>query len=139
MKLLKCYVFSFGKLKNFEYIFNDGLNTIKEENGWGKSTLASFIKAVFYGLNDSKRSVADNERHKFKPWNSTEKFGGYVEFEWGGKQYKIERFFGNKESEDSVKLTDAQTGKAFSNTDNLGKRIFVDDLSFSKRFSNKKQ
>ena len=34
MKLKKCYVSSFGKLKNYTYNFNDGINTIKEEIPW---------------------------------------------------------------------------------------------------------
>ena len=92
MKLKKCYVSSFGKIKDFTYDFNDTLNSIKEENGWGKTTLATFIKAMFYGLDGTnKRNVNDNERKKYKPWNSTELFGGYVEFEWGGKEFKIEK------------------------------------------------
>lgn len=131
MKLKKCYVSSFGKLKNYTYNFDDGINTIKEENGWGKSTLATFIKSVFYGLNDCKRNVTDNERLHYKPWNSTEKFGGYIEFEWGGRLFKIERFFGNKESEDVLKLFDLNTGKEFSNTSDIGKRIFeIDEEGF---------
>ncbi|MBE5737449.1 MAG: hypothetical protein E7348_03520 [Clostridiales bacterium] len=127
MKLISCYVSSFGKLKDFSYDFSQGLNTIKQDNGWGKSTLATFIKAMFYGISSSKRSVAENERIKYKPWNSTEKFGGFIEFEWGDKTFKLERFFGSKESEDTVRLFDVQTGKAFSNTENLGERIFAID------------
>ena len=131
MKLVKCYVASFGKLQNFTYDFNGELNTIKEENGWGKSTLATFIKSMFYGLNDSKRNVAENERVKYKPWGSNEKFGGYVQFVWGDKEYKIERFFGAKESEDTIMLFDVATGKPYSNTENLGKRIFeIDEEGF---------
>ena len=131
MKLLKCHVTAFGKLKDFSYDFSSGLNTIKQDNGWGKSTFATFIKAMFYGLNDTKRSVAENERIKFRPWNSTDKFGGFVEFEWGDKQFKLERFFGLKESEDTVRLFDVKTGKEFSNTQNLGKRIFeIDEEGF---------
>ena len=33
MKLLKCHIENFGKLSNYDYSFEDGLNTIKEENG----------------------------------------------------------------------------------------------------------
>lgn len=127
MKLIKCYVSSFGKLKDFTYNFDEGLNTIKEDNGFGKSTLATFIKAVFYGLNDSKRSVAENERTKFRPWNSVGTFGGYIEFEWGGQTFKIERFFGNKESEDTVKLYDLKTGRVHENPQDIGRRIFEID------------
>ena len=132
MKLVKCYVSSFGKLKDFTYEFNGDLNVIKEDNGWGKSTLATFIKVMFYGLNgNAKRSIEDNERKKYKPWNSTEKFGGYVQFVWGNDEFILERYFGSKENEDTVKLSSVKTGKTFSNTDNLGKRIFeIDEDGF---------
>ena len=56
MKLLKCHIENFGKLSNFDYVFKSGLNTIKEENGFGKTTFASFIKSMFYGM-DSKRNT----------------------------------------------------------------------------------
>ena len=131
MRLIKCYVSSFGKLNDFTYDFAQGLNTIKQDNGWGKSTFATFIKAMFYGLNSSKRTVAENERIKYRTWNSTQMLGGYVEFEWGGQVFKLERYFGNKESEDTVRLFDRATGKEYSNTDNLGKRIFqIDEEGF---------
>ena len=130
MKLLSCYVSSFGNLKDFSYDFTDGLNTVKQDNGWGKSTFASFIKAMFYGLNDSKRTVEENERKRFLPWNSTEKFGGNLTFLWNGQKFKIERFFGNKESEDTVKLYDLATNKIFTEgkaVEDIGKRVFSID------------
>ncbi len=131
MKLVKCYVSAFGKLKDFSFDFNEGLNTIKQDNGWGKSTLATFIKVMFYGIDSNKRSISENDRIKYRPWNSTEKFGGAIWFIWGDKEYKIERFFGNKDSEDTVNLYDVATGKSFSNTENLGKRIFeIDEEGF---------
>lgn len=130
MKLLSCYVSSFGNLKDFTYDFTEGLNTVKQDNGWGKSTFASFIKAMFYGLNDSKRAIEENERKRFAPWNSTEKFGGNLTFLWKGQKFKIERFFGNKESEDTVKLYDLATNKVFTEgkaVEDIGKRVFSID------------
>ena len=58
---------------------------------------------MFYGLNDSKRSVAENERLKFKPWNSTERFGGYIEFELErcSEYFVTMSAIGNKVVEDS--------------------------------------
>ena len=133
MKLIKCYVSSFGKIKDCEFEFNDGINTIKEDNGWGKTTLSIFIKAMFYGLEGgTKRSVSENERLKYKPWNSTQTFGGYLQFEWGGKEYKLERFFGNKESEDTINLTDLSTGKVYSGESDWGRRVFeIDEEGFT--------
>ena len=131
MKLLKCYVSSFGKLKNFTYDFNSGLNVFKEDNGWGKTTLSTFIKTMFYGIDNGRKGIDDSDRKKYKPWNSTEKFGGYIDFEWGENSFKIERYFGNKEAEDSVRLFDIKTGKEYSNTKDLGKRIFgIDEEGF---------
>ena len=134
MKLLSCYVSSFGTLKDFSYDFKGGLNVVKEENGWGKSTFAAFIKAMFYGLDDAKRTLEENERKRFAPWNSTDKFGGNLVFEWKGQEFKIERFFGAKASDDTVKLYDLATNKVYtegSAVDNIGKRIFsIDEEGF---------
>ncbi len=131
MKLIKCYVSSFGKLKNFTLNFNDGLNTIKEDNGWGKTTLTFFIKAMFYGLRDSSRSIDVNERKRFTPWNTTERFGGYVEFEWAGNLFKLERYFGKKASEDTVKLVDLKSGREHVQNEDWGRRVFkIDEDGF---------
>ncbi len=132
MKLIKCYISSFGNLRDFEYNFTDGVNVLNEDNGFGKSTFASFIKCMFYGLNDSKKSITQNERKKFMPWNSSENFGGYVIFERGNDTFKIERFFGKTQSNDTVSLIDVKTGKAYPNEKDLGKRLFgVDEEGFT--------
>ncbi len=131
MKLLKCRVAAFGKLKDFTYEFNDKINSIKEDNGWGKSTLTVFIKSMFYGLNGGKKSVEENERIKYRPWGTTDRFGGYVDFLRGEKSFRIERYFGSKESEDTIRLTDLITGKEYYDTKDLGKRIFsIDENGF---------
>ncbi len=131
MKLIKCYVSSFGTLSDFEYDFNEGLNVIYKPNGWGKSTFATFIKCMFYGLNDKKKAIEDNERKKYSPWNSSDKFGGYVIFERGGTQFKIERYFGKRPIDDTVSLIDLKTGRVYLEQEDLGKRLFgVDEEGF---------
>ena len=50
MKLIRCHIENFGVLHDFDYAFNDGINIIHAENGWGKSTFASFIRVMFYGF-----------------------------------------------------------------------------------------
>lgn len=132
MKLVKCYISSFGKLKDYTLNFTDGLNVIKEDNGWGKSTLSMFLKSMFYGLKgSSKHSILENERKKYKPWGSLDKFGGYVDFEKDGVVYRLERYFGNKDAEDEIRLLDLATGKTFSQTQNLGERLFgIDEDGF---------
>ena len=130
MKLINCYISSFGRIKDFNYDFSEGLNTILEANGWGKTTFSVFLKAMFYGLDDSKRNVADNERTKYKPWGSNGLFGGSLIFTYANKPFKLERYFGNKSSEDYANLIDLTTGKVSKfngEPDELGKRIFKID------------
>ena len=70
MQILRIHIENFGKLHDFDMEFREGLNHINAANGWGKSTLAAFLKAVFYGLEaTTRRSLKENERKKYLPWN----------------------------------------------------------------------
>lgn len=124
MKLLKCHIENFGKLSNYDYDFQDGLNTIKEENGFGKTTFASFIKAMFYGLESKRNTKVLIDRKKYEPWQGG-KFGGNIEFELQGKKYKIERFFEKKEVDDTFKVYDLSTNLETDDfSQNIGEEIF---------------
>lgn len=110
MKLISCYIENFGKLCEYRYTFNDGLNVICEDNGWGKTTFAAFIKAMFYGMDyTTKKSITENERKRFLPWQGG-RYGGYIVFEAQGKVYRIERFFGVKDKDDRFTVYDENTG-----------------------------
>lgn len=109
MKLIRLHVENFGTLKDYRMEFSKGLNVLHRENGWGKSTLAVFIKAMLYGLPSSgKRSLDENERKKYIPWQGGA-FGGSLEFETDRGRFRVERFFGAKESDDEVTLYDLST------------------------------
>ena len=87
MKLLSCHIENFGKLSGFDYEFQDGLNTIKEENGFGKTTFASFIKAMFYGMEIKKNTKMLLDRKKYQPWQGGA-FGGSIVLEVNNKKYR---------------------------------------------------
>lgn len=124
MKLIRCHIENFGKLSGYDYEFEDGLNTIKEDNGYGKTTFASFIKAMFYGMESKRNTKMLIDRKKYMPWQGGA-FGGNIEFEIGSKQYKIERFFGKKEADDTFKLYDLSTNlESLDYTQNIGEEIF---------------
>ncbi len=134
MKLVQCHVENFGHLQNYDYHFTDGLNCIKQDNGWGKSTLATFIKAMFYGLpTTTRRNLNENERKKYQPWQGGN-FGGNLIFEVGGKQYKIERSFGKKAADDTFNLINVSTGKSTRDfSANLGVELFQLDADAFER------
>ena len=125
MKLIKCYIENFGKLHNYSYNFEDGLNIIKEENGFGKTTFATFIKSMFYGLDSAVNVKTEkSDRKKYYPWQGGN-YGGNIEFEIDNKQYKIERFFGKKASEDTFKLYNLSTNLESNDyTESIGEEIF---------------
>jgi DNA repair exonuclease SbcCD ATPase subunit len=134
MKLDRLYIAGFGNLQDFSYEFTDGINVLSAPNGWGKSTLAAFLRAMFYGLGDSRaRSVAENARKRYTPWTGGS-FGGSLELEANGKRYRIERFFGTKESEDTFTLFSLETGKESEDyTENIGEELFgIDADGFSR-------
>ena len=125
MKIIRSYIENFGKLHKYEHNFKDGLNVIKELNGWGKTTFAAFIKAIFYGLDyTTKRSINENERKKYTPWQGGN-FGGNLDFEIKGKTYRIERFFGTKDKEDTFVLYDLTSNlESVDYSENIGEEIF---------------
>ena len=69
MKLIKCHIENFGKLSDFTYDFTDGCNTVCEENGWGKSTLAAFLRVMLFGFPGKRASTAENCNLKVKESN----------------------------------------------------------------------
>ena len=134
MKLLKCSVRNFGTLSEFEQDFRAGLTVIKEENGFGKSTLAAFLKTMFYGLpKRAGRSVETNERMKFMPWQGGV-FGGRLDFEHNGKNYRVERTFGAREQQDTFKLFDLDSMTESTDfSSDLGVELFgLDAQSFER-------
>lgn len=50
MKLIEAHIENFGKLSGENFKFNSHLNEFYKENGWGKSTLAAFIKVMLLVL-----------------------------------------------------------------------------------------
>lgn len=114
MRLISCYVNSFGKLKNQKFDFDNGLTVVKKDNSYGKTTLANFITSMFYDLPNRTSQSASNERRKYDPWHGGI-FGGNVEFEYNNRKYKIERDFSKKEF------------KIFDITNELKKQVFKID------------
>ncbi|MBR7099176.1 MAG: AAA family ATPase [Clostridia bacterium] len=111
MKLLRLEIENFGKLCGYSLELSDGLNTVCEPNGFGKSTVAAFIKAMLYGLPAStKRNLDKNERKKYTPWQGGS-YGGSLEFESDLGRFRIERFFAAKEANDEFRLFDLSNHK----------------------------
>lgn len=132
MRLLNCHIEDFGKLHDFSMDFSAGCNTICQENGFGKSTLASFIRVMFYGfLGESKRNNLENERKRYQPWQGGI-YGGSLSFEVGERQYCLRRVFHDKVQNDEFELRDQKTNLISTDyTERIGEELFgVNQESF---------
>lgn len=70
MKLIECHIAGFGPFKDCKLSFDDGLNVILQPNGWGKTSLSAYVKAMLYGFERKRvRDVSENERLRYKPWS----------------------------------------------------------------------
>lgn len=134
MRLISCYIENFGRHRQFTMDFSRGMNVIRADNGWGKTTLAAFLKAMLFGMEYSPRKkLAENERKRYKPWQGG-RWGGYVIFSHKNKEYKLERFFGDKDRDDTFALYDMATGLPSRDyTEAIGEELFgVDRDSFAR-------
>ncbi|MCI8700493.1 MAG: AAA family ATPase [Clostridia bacterium] len=131
MRLLRGYIENFGKICKKEIEFENNLTIFKEENGWGKTTLSVFIKSMLYGFDKSTTEKA--ERQKYMPWNGG-KYGGNIDLEIKGIQYRIERFFGDTPKGDTFTLINLETNKEVNTyTEKIGEEIFkINKESFTK-------
>ncbi|HOQ06924.1 MAG TPA: AAA family ATPase [Clostridiales bacterium] len=95
----------FGKLKNRTFTFGRGLNVIYGPNEAGKSTMQSFITAMFYGLKGGRSSTAGlpSPLKRFMPWDGPP-YGGAITYTLdNGDSFRLERDF----SRNTVAVYDA--------------------------------
>ena len=133
MKLIRCYIENFGGLHKYSLDFQPGLTVVQEPNGFGKTTLAEFIRAMFYGFPRGNKDIEKDLRKKYLPWQGG-KYGGYLIFSHEGKEYRIDRSFGERPSGDRFSLTDNATHlKSTRFTENIGLELFgVDADAFTR-------
>ena len=133
MKLISLYIENFGGLHRYALDLEKGLTVIEEANGFGKTTLAEFIRAMFYGFPRKGKTLDKSRRQKYTPWNGG-KFGGNLVFELDGAQYRVERTFGATPKGDSFNLIDLSTGKKSNRfTEELGLELFQLDADSFER------
>lgn len=96
MRIDNLKINGFGKLKNKEVKFSDGINIVYGENEAGKSSLLKFITSMLYGASKNKNGKELSDFDRFKPWK-TEEFSGKIEYTLdSGESFEIYREFKKK-------------------------------------------
>lgn len=131
------YIESFGKIKNKEIFFDDELNIIYGDNEAGKTTVCAFIKAMLYGMDNSRKNdIRTVARKRYMPLDGSSMSGSMQIL-----NYKITRSFGKTAKEDTVSVIDVNTGEKISG--DIGKILFglnedaFSDILFSESYSGK--
>ena len=131
LRIEKVEINSFGKLKNTVLTPGKGMNVLTAPNESGKSTLAAFLKFVFYGFTDGrKKELAENDRKLYTPWDSplTE---GSVTLWVGEKQYRV--FRSSSGTKETCTLTETATGRTLPAGEVPGELLFgVSEEVFSR-------
>ena len=124
------HIDKFAGLSDFDLALGSGLNIIEGKNESGKSTVASFIKFLFYGLSGQRANGEElSERERCMPFDSSFAGGSAVLLS-GGKRYVLERRLsvstsGLRESvRDEVILIDAESGEKVAVGKDAGQVLF---------------
>lgn len=134
MRINSISVLNFGKLQDFTLDFNDDLNVICEKNGWGKSTIAAFIKVMLYGFDgETSRDQFAKERKRYYPWHGGT-YGGSMIFTVEDRKYKLTRIFHEKQNLDEFDLRFFDTNMPSQDySTNIGEELFnINSESFSR-------
>lgn len=120
MKLLDLHISGFGKFHDLDISFKDGLNLIYGHNEAGKSTLHTFIRCMFFGLERGRGRAAKNDLYsRYEPWENKTVYGGRLRIKQGDTIYRIERNFQKK----TFTMIDETRGREISPT-----KAFLDEL-----------
>ena len=133
MKLESLYIENFGGLHQYALDFEAGITSLIQPNGFGKTTLAEFIRAMFYGFPRKSKTLEKSLRQKYTPWNGGS-FGGNLTFAYQGQRYRIERTFGANPKGDTFAVIDLDTGRKTNRfPEEIGQELFgLDAESFER-------
>ena len=109
MKITKLHIDNFGCLHDIDFSLSGEVNQLFNENGWGKTTLAVFIKAMLYGMPPARENVK-MDRKKYMPWQGGV-FGGWIEFSIAKGNFRITRRFAKTPEGDEVQMVDLKTNQ----------------------------
>ena len=84
-------IVSFGKLKNIELDFRNGLNVIEGKNESGKSTIAAFIRYMLYGFSGKSDASGISDKRRYISWETSTAQGSMTVASADGRSYRIDR------------------------------------------------
>lgn len=98
MWIMELQIKNFGKFSGESISFHEGVNIIYGQNEMGKTTIHTFIKGMFFGIEKQRGRASKNDEYTLRqPWENPGYFAGTLRFETGGKIFRLERNFEKRE------------------------------------------
>lgn len=125
MRIDEIHIYGFGKFRDYKLNFANNFNLIYGENENGKTTIAEFIKMMFYGNRPRNNDAFTNPRIKYRPLDGGTMAGG-ITFLHQGTRYRLEREFKGSNATDKITLYNLDLGEstALSGKDEIGEKFF---------------
>lgn len=138
MVITELYIRNFGKLSEKCFYLKDGVQVIRGDNEFGKTTLHAFIRAMLFGMERGRgRAAARDAFSCYEPWDNPGIYAGVMRFTCGGRSFRLERSFARQtkytslvceddgeelsvEHGDLEMLLGGMTGELFDNTVSIG-------------------
>ena len=94
MQIRELQLKHFGKFTDKTVNLTDGINLIYGENESGKSTIHTFIKSMFFGMERGRgRAAAKDTYHQYEPWENPNYYSGSLRFLCGKRNFMLQRHF----------------------------------------------
>lgn len=94
MEIQELWLKHYGKFHDHRVALKPGINIIYGGNESGKSTIHSFVRAMFFGLQRSRGKAARTDEYQIRqPWDTPGTFMGSMRIREDGKVYRIDRCF----------------------------------------------
>ena len=138
MVITELYIRNFGKLSEVHFYLRDGVQVIRGDNEFGKTTLHAFIRAMLFGMERGRGRAASRDAFsRYEPWDNPGGYAGVMRFTCGGRSFRLERNFARQtkhtsliceddgeelsvEHGDLEMLLGGMTGELFDNTVSIG-------------------
>lgn len=128
MRIVEMTLHAFGKFHDKGLRLAPGLNIIRGRNEAGKSTIHSFIEAMFYGFFKpySKKKLYDDTYNRYEPWDHSG-YSGTLTLEDAGRVIRLERQF--TKGKDDLKIYDADSGEELTDRYDYNKVTRLYDMT----------
>ncbi len=106
MEIRELVLKNFGKFTERTFQLSEGINVVYGENEFGKSTIHSFIKGMFFGMERGRGRAAKKDAYSiYEPWDNPSYYSGAMKFVCDNKEFNLQRNFDKNNKKTSLVCT----------------------------------